>query len=576
MTMHTAPSGSAGSLPTAEIPWPLRAWALPVLGCLVGLAVHLLTRLDASPASDGSAAVRWALATFLFVVGIVYGFVVERGRLSSSLVFSVAAGAIIACATYWNGPFDTVAYDEPWRIVCAALAVTLAAPLFQAWCDRRAGEALSYYNVHNRAWMNVILWCAAWVFVGIVWLMAFLLAALFELIGIDLLSDLLDKTWAAYVLTGAAFGAAAGVLRDREPVLHLIQRVVTTILSVLAPVLAIGLILFLSSLPFTGLAPLWEATKSTTPILLSCVIGAFSLINAVIGAGPAHEGRHTALRASTIALSVAILPLGVISAVSTLARINQHGLTPDRLWAIVFIGIACVYGIAYLVAVIRRRMEPAALLRSANLKLAFALCGLVLVLSTPLINFSALSAGNQLKRLTSGGVSPDEFDWQALRFDFGPAGIRALETLAREGATPVIRDSAAHALRQETRWRTFEPSRPAIKEEDLTVLPKGSELPADFKKQLTSHDACGLNAPCVVLHEAGSREAIVVTLHTVNMWRQDGGIWRNVTYDTRDPEALAASTQQQAAALKAGQVEIRPVARRQVYVGGQPVGPPFE
>ena len=70
---------------------------------------------------------------------------------------------------------------------------------------------------------------------------------------------------------------------------RLLQRVVTTVLAVLAPVLGVGLILFLVALPFTGLGALWEATKSTTPILLACVIGALILANAVIGNGAEEE-----------------------------------------------------------------------------------------------------------------------------------------------------------------------------------------------------------------------------------------------------------------------------------------------
>jgi hypothetical protein len=43
------------------------------------------------------------------------------------------------------------------------------------------------------------------------------------------------------------------------------------------------------------------------------------------------------------------------------------------------------------------------------------------------------------------------------------------------------------------------------------------------------------------------------------------------------PEAdIAKRSARQAAALAAGQVEIRTVERRQVFVGGEPVGQPFE
>jgi hypothetical protein len=62
---------------------------------------------------------------------------------------------------------------------------------------------------------------------------------------------------------------------------------------------------------------------------------------------------------------------------------------------------------------------------------------LALLLSTPLANFGAISTRDQLARLASGKVSPEQFDWAALRFDFGPAGRRALERLASSGSPQV-------------------------------------------------------------------------------------------------------------------------------------------
>lgn len=44
------------------------------------------------------------------------------------------------------------------------------------------------------------------------------------------------------------------------------------------------------------------------------------------------------------------------------------------------------------------------------------------------------------------------------------------------------------------------------------------------------------------------------------------------TLDQRSDEERAAAEQ----GFKAGQIEVRPVQRRQVFVGGVPVGDPFE
>ena len=60
----------------------------------------------------------------------------------------------------------------------------------------------------------MVLWCACWVFVAIVFALAWLLALLFDLIKIDFLKELLEKDWFWRSLIGLAFGAALGLLRE--------------------------------------------------------------------------------------------------------------------------------------------------------------------------------------------------------------------------------------------------------------------------------------------------------------------------------------------------------------------------
>ena len=64
---------------------------------------------------------------------------------------------------------------DGWRVACALLTVAIAAPLFQAWRDasghaagqRSLSDRIPYIAAHNHAWTNIVLWCAACVFVGI-------------------------------------------------------------------------------------------------------------------------------------------------------------------------------------------------------------------------------------------------------------------------------------------------------------------------------------------------------------------------------------------------------------------------
>ena len=570
-----------------ESSWPLRAAMLAALGAGVGLAAWLLLT-GSNGWSHTQDPLRIAGASWLVVSGILFAFALERERVGRAALFALAAGLVIASVVYWNGAPDQ--WDDPgrWRLVSAGLAIAIAAPLFQVACDQ-SGWRLLYSEVHRHAWTNVIIWCAAWVFVGIVWLLVFLLSALFQLIGIDFIHDLIDEAWFAHMLTGAAFGGAVGLLRERDRIVGTLRRVATAILSVLAPVLGAGLLIFLLALPFTGLAPLWEATKSTTPILLSCVIGALILANAVIGDSADDEAKLPPLRYGAMVLAAAMLPLALIAAVSTGLRINQYGLTPDRLWAVVFTMIASAYGLAYLVSLVRWRLDWGEAVRPANLRLAIGLGALALLLSTPLLSFGAISAHDQIARLESGRTKADQFDWAALRFDFGPAGRRALERLKATAAAP-IRAKAAEALAATDRWALADKARTVDARAGfagrVTIFPAKVVLPLELIDAMTRFSQCGAKGDtqmCIVRYEAGGDLAVLVHFakdcpncapNVTSLRRLPSGGWGQVNAEVAD--TLAETNNRRKAAASRGDIEIRKVERKQVFLGEEPVGQAFE
>src|SRR3546814_7219589 len=110
-----------------------------------------------------------------------------------------------------------------------------------------------------------------------------------------------------------------------------------------------------------------------------------------MGYGVEDAAPNPGVRWGAAALGAGILPLAVIGRVATALRIDQYGFTPERLWAVVFDAIAVAVGIAYCVALARRRLRWAEGARPANLKIAFAVAGVALFLATPILSFNALS-----------------------------------------------------------------------------------------------------------------------------------------------------------------------------------------
>lgn len=558
--------------PVDHEPWPLRAVILLALGGALALTIHFLTR--------GPQIWQWAenplrlgAAAALAAGGIVFAFSLERRRWLWSVAFAVGAGLVIGFVTYWNGQPESWGAGEGWQLASALLALAIAVPLFQA--SRDAGRwNLDYQLVHGHILTNIVLWFVAWAFVVITYLLLLLLSELFELIRITVLSELLRQKWFPWLAIGGTLGAAIGLLRDRDGIVGTLQRVATAVLSFLAPILAAGLVIFVAALPFTGLEPLWEQTRATTPILLVCILGAVVLINAVIGSGAQDdEARPRIVRWAAAALAAIVLPLAIVAAVSTGKRIAQHGFTPDRLWATVFIAITVAGAAGYLFALIRGRAGWPDLLRTWNLRIAIGIGLVALFLSLPILSFGAISTRDQVARLQSGRIAPDRFDWAALRFDFGPSGRRALERLA---ASPnlVLRQRAREALRESDRLFADPvdqagPERPPVKVE----AEGGGAVSPALADIVGRTGAC--QKGCQLIFIEPKRAVLFLSGCERCFYIFDAlpdGTWIQ-RFPAASPKNTSTATSEDPVT---GKVEVRKVERQQLFIDGRPVGEVFE
>jgi len=569
--------------------WAWRPWLLAALGAIAGLSIHLIMGDDRY--GTQYSALQMSSAMFVGCFAVLIGFTLERARWQWSLGFSFAAALTAALVAWWNGAPEEWSDAESWRMICALLSIAIAAPLFQTARDQAAWR-FPYVDVHGHASTNIVMWFASMAFVGVVFLLTLLLSELFSLIGIRVIKEALDEQWFVMLLIGAAFGAAIGVFRKRDGITRMLLKVVVALLGVLAPVLGAGLLIFLASLPFTGLSALWDATRATTPILLSCVIGALVLANVVIGHSTEDENRFPPLRWGAMALALSILPLTVIAAISTGARIQQYGFTPDRLWALTFVIVASAFGVAYLVALVRGRMDWARHVRPANLKLAFALCGLALFLALPILSFNAISTRDQVARLESGRIAQDKFDWVALRFDFGEPGKAAVARLAKSG-NAAFRAAAALALQAEDRWgfTRQEDSRIAAErvKRELLIIPQKVPLPKGLAESFSRFDRYADKddkRAYALFYKPGDSVAVLIS-YTCEGCEPDVDVRRlsaQGNWEVPSPayarsvanDAVKAQNRLAGEAIARGKVEIRPVERRQVFVNGNPVGEVFE
>ncbi|MGX7925340.1 DUF4153 domain-containing protein [Tsuneonella sp. HG094] len=542
--------------------WPLRPWILGAIGAVAGFLIYSIGGGDGPGTTVG-----WqAAATALFFFGpLAFGFTAERDDWRGPLAFAVLVGVVMA-GLAWRavGAGESIA-DPQYGFLAGVIATGLALPLFQAGFHRTR-LATPYRAVHHHVWSDAICAGGSLVFLGASWLLLVLLSELFRLLRIDLLHDLIDDGWFGWTWSCAAFAAALGVLRNEIGILSTLKRVVMTVLSILAVPLAAGLALFLVAMVLSGPEVLWQATRSATPILLLCAAGAWVLANAIVRDDDAEMSGNRVLRGAGLALALVVLPLTVFAAVSLGTRIAQHGLSPERLWGLIAIGVATAYGLAWFVAVVRgwKGGKWRENVRRANLHLAVAICGIALILALPIFDFGAISARSQLARLGDGRVSADDFDYAALRWDFGDAGRRALARLAKSG-NPVIARAAAEARAQTVRvW----PGSPKPSEIDLRVQPADPALERMVRDWLRQNPwACSETCVAIDLGAApdGKRRVAIVN---------GPGYQEAVLPSDGRPVEVAPTSD--VTLRPDSKVEVQTLPRRYITVDGVPIGQPLD
>ena len=552
--------------------WPLRPWIMAGIGSLGGLVIHLLTDRGGDYTVPFPI---WKQVATCFTAIAVLSFLltVELRRWTWPIAFALGWGAVIALIGWFTAQYNRLGDIFEFPFWAGILAVLIAAPLFQTIRDE-GGWRFPYARLHRHAWTDAVIGAASLFFTGITFMLSWLIASLFDVIGIDALKDLLQEEWFGWMLAGFAFGAALGMLRERDALLATLQKLVMVILSVLAPVLAVALAAFLLSLPFTGLGGLWQSDIPATPMLLLAGAGAILLVNAVIGDGRDERSANSWLRRAALVLVVCVLPLAVLAAMSMGQRIGQYGWTPERIWGVVAVGIAIAYGAAAWWAAFKGRTDFDEPLRPLQTKLAIGLCGLALFLALPIFDFGAISARSQLARLHSGQVTAEQFDWRAMAFDFGPEGRERLKAIAAKGRAGE-RKLAGQALKADNRYDVEivdQPKRAAELDRYLRKIPADLDVPPELRIHVANNSYCHGHT-CVLVQVSPTKMVLTGRyedgpIGTLQYTLQEG---RWVTAPTKPDDQLFGKTD-----LATAKIEIRTVERKQLYVDGKPVGENME
>lgn len=440
---------------------------------------------------------------------------------------------------------------------------------------RRIASFPAYFDTTWKAGVQLAMSIG---FTGAFWILLTLGAALFKVIGLDFLEDLLRKDWFWIPVSTLAFAIAVHLTDVRDGLIRGVRTVALMLLSWLLLVMTVLAAGFLGALPFTGLEGLWE-TGNGTSLVLAAAAALIILINTAYQDGRPDNLPPVVLRGAVRVSAVLLTPLVILAVLGLSLRIGQYGLTPDRIIAGACALVGAAYAVGYGWAALSpfwRKGDWMRPLERTNIWTGILTVAVILLLFSPALDPARLSVMDQVARLERGAVTPDKFDYAFLRFESGKAGQAALERLTRSSNTAVAAGAlAAQKIenRYDVRLADEEERAPAIE-----MWPIGSEpLPAGFIASANRYgdlDHCQYANLCLAtrrdLDADGAPELLIVGHEDISVFVPDGEGWSQLGrfHQSCRPDARSDPRD----ALRTGRLQTaRPVWPDLVIQPGEPV-----
>lgn len=392
--------------------------SLAFLQGLVLFSLHQTIEHKVWPATD----LIWlmALYTVVIVVPLLFyltGLADESGRWRFYGITAFVTGVLGAYTGSQMEPQAIVAGDY---VMLSYVPSVVVAVFLTALLRVRLSQGLDWYYT---SWRIAITAGWAWLFTFACFLVLSLWGGLFAALDISFFRDIFTEKWFFYPFFSVAFAAGVIVFRTKsnfsESLIRL-QQIGTPFFLVVAVCIVL---MFVATLPFTGLEPLWDSGGSTL------VLGFQALILYLMNA--AYHGDET--RLPTIAnrlvkIGLMIMPvLSGIIAYGLYLRVAQYGWTISRLWGVSIALLFASFGVFYAYAVARSGAQWLGRIDSFNGRLVWVVLAFVVSVNTPVLDFRQITVADQLGRIELGLVSPEDLDIWYLGKQTGRAGYLALQ-----------------------------------------------------------------------------------------------------------------------------------------------------
>lgn len=417
---------------TAEI---RMRWLLAAIGALAGAVLYALIEAADGNWFDGRILIPLFTASAAFFGGTLAmaGTISVPRAIKGAALIALVVGALTFLSIQ---RFDdaTEMFNTGYSVLALLGIAMIPLPFLIAnggpgWRD--------YPALFDGIWAILVRGAVAGLFTGVIWAVIALSDALLQIVGIGLVTDIAYRGMVPYLITGAGFGLALGVVLELSNLIS--ARLVVQLLRLLAPVVLAVSVVFVVAAPIQGLSNLFQGW-SAAGVLIAMGFAGLTFLTLIVDRDDEVAPKSPVLIWSARGLAIVLPVLGLLAVWAIAQRVGQYGWTPDRLFALMLAGVVAAYGLLHALAVVRGGKWHDRI-RTGNLRMALVVLALCVLWLTPVLNAERISARSLVARALSGQALGTSDLWELRRW--GKAGVEAEAELKEAAKDPARAELAA-------------------------------------------------------------------------------------------------------------------------------------
>jgi len=563
------------------------------LQAALAYALYLSSRQGAWPATESAVFVPLFLLMALAPLGF---YLASAAPLRLRVAIALGVGAVALAIGAYHGltvsgltvntradlPFKEDDYLMPSFVL--GLALMIAVPAAAVAREGRVGyEAWFDALLHN-----TLLLAQGGLLTGLFWLVMFSAAALFKLVRLPFLGELIERGEFWIPATALVFSYGVSLAVTQRTVARFLFERLTQLCGWIYPLAGALGVAFVASWLVQGIEPLLQTRRAAFLLLWFAVLSVL-LVNASSRGGLDEPRYPRWLRRALSTGLLVLLPMVAVALYALGLRIHQYGWTVDRLWGLFVAIVIAVFALGYALNALAEwagRAERCLVPVTNAVAAGVAVLGILLLLGGA-IDPRRVSVNDQVRRLMNdSGDQQDPIRYLAR--EGGVFGRRALQALAADdpvfGGVPAARQALARDALSDADTRR---ERQAAVLGGLPVFPAGAVAPPALLKALAREGGVGAceASTCLIWRlppEVVGADAWALLSRQHKGTRGNGGarVWRAdergewAVRGTLPGQGLDARCQSQpgAAALfdavREGRVDAVPPPQRDLSAGG--------